>query len=288
MSTGLEHELPAPLAEALRAHGFVARTCSLISPLGTAKGRRWAYRVEDDHGRVVKVRHFEDASSADRVFALRRDLEPAFAPAIARHGAVLVEAWVEGRPLADPEVPRLVEEAGRLLGRLHARPLPPHTPARVSTHAWRAGAAADLDTLQAAMVLSAADAAALRSALVQHDPGSARTALLHMDFCAANLLVAPGGSLRVIDNEQLEFGPIGLDLGRTFHHWPMSEDAALAFWRGYRLAAPAEPAAPAFWRIVTAALGARIFLHRSPSALSASLAQLACFARGERPHAWTC
>lgn len=286
MIAAVHHSLPAPLAEALHAQGFTPCTCALISPLGIAKGRRLAYRVEDERGHVLKVRHFENESAAANVFALRHDLEPAFAPALARHGAALVETWVEGRPLTDDEAPQLIEDAGRLLGRLHARPTPANTPALVATQPWRAAADADLDTLQAAGVLSDAVAAPLRAALVQHDPGSARTALLHMDFCASNLLVEPGGSLRVIDNEQLEIGPIGLDLGRTFHHWPMTEDAGRAFWRGYRSAAPAEPETAAFWRIVAAALGARIFLHRSPAALHTSLIQLGRFARGELLDAW--
>ena len=56
--------LPSEVTRALRGLGFEAIASRLVSPLGAAKGRRCAWRVEDRHGRVAKARLFEDEDAA--------------------------------------------------------------------------------------------------------------------------------------------------------------------------------------------------------------------------------
>jgi thiamine kinase-like enzyme len=273
--------LSAAIDEALDRHGFAAETAVLLSPLGEAKGRRCAYRVQNREGEVLKVRLFENAEEARRVFDLRAGLEPAFAPALACHGSVLVEEWIEGVPLAEAGWEPWVEPAGALLGRLHARPLPARQPSRMSTQKWFRGANADLDLLTAAGILDWHHADRLRQELSRRDPGSGAAALIHTDFCADNMLIDKLGRLRVIDNEGLAVRPASFDLARTFQLWPMSKDTWVRFRRGYVSAAAAAPEATGFWRIVAVLMGARIFLKLSPARLQASLSLLQQFLAGE-------
>ena len=76
-------ESSGELESALDRHGIKPRAVSLVSPLKELKGRRWAYRVEGDDGRVVKARQFEDDGAARRAVELLADVEDAFAPATA-------------------------------------------------------------------------------------------------------------------------------------------------------------------------------------------------------------
>jgi aminoglycoside phosphotransferase (APT) family kinase protein len=274
-------ELNAEIGAALALHGFEAVRGVLLSPLGEKKGRRCAYRIEDEGGKVVKVRLFENAEEARRVFEQRAALEEAFAPAVACHGAVLIEAWVEGVPLVDLDWESWVEPAGALLGRLHATPLGAHEPPNVSTRRWREGAESDLEILTAAGTIASAEADRLRAELRQRDPGESRTALIHTDFCADNMVIDTRGRLRVIDNEGMAVRPPGFDLARTFQLWPMSKEARVRFRRGYLSSAPMEPEAPGFWRIAAVLLGARIFLKLSATRLEASVGLLREFLAGK-------
>jgi Ser/Thr protein kinase RdoA (MazF antagonist) len=267
---------------ALDRHGLRTRRIELVSPLGERKGIRFAYRVDADDGRSVKVRHFGTAEDARRHFGLRAGLEAAFSPVLAHHGPVVLEEWVEGVPLGDLESEALAAEAGALLGRLHARPFGPDTPSVISTRKWIEGADSDLAILTSAGVLACAEADRLAAELRRRDPMSARTALVHLDFCAENMLIDPRGELRVIDNELLAINPPGLDVGRTFHRWPMSEATWACFLGGYRSAAPGEPEAIGFWKIAAALVGTRVFLQRIPQRVAPSVALLRRFAAGER------
>jgi Ser/Thr protein kinase RdoA (MazF antagonist) len=263
--------------EALALHGMRARSIALVSTLKERKGRRWAYRVDTDDGRTVKARLFESAEAALGVFELRARLEEAFAPALARHGAVLIEEWVAGAPLAERDWHSRIEEAGALLGRLHGLEAAPAS----STARRREDAEAVLDRLEAAGNLSRGEGAALRAEMARRDPGEAGGVIAHLDLCADNMLVDASRRLRVIDNELVCIAPAGLDLARTFDLWPMPA----ALWRRFRLAydrtAPADPGAAGFWRIVTALASARIFGERSEERFAAALARLRRYAAGE-------
>jgi Ser/Thr protein kinase RdoA (MazF antagonist) len=266
---------------ALRRHGIRARAIALVSTLGARKGRRWAYRVETDSGRLVKARLFENADAARAVFELLGELEDAFAPALARYDAVLIEEWVEGVPLAAVDWEARLEEAGALLGRLHAKPLDREVPGSFRTSRWRDDAQSNLELLRAAGKLTPDEIALLRAEVLRRDPAEARATLVHLDFCADNMLIDGSGRLRIIDNELMTVAPAALDLARTFDLWPMPASAWGRFRRGYASSAPAEPAAAGFWRIITALTNARIFLDRSSERLDAALARLRGYAEGE-------
>jgi Ser/Thr protein kinase RdoA (MazF antagonist) len=274
-------EIDRDVERALARQGMAARRTVLVSPLGERKGVRFAYRVELEDGRTVKARHFGNEAAARRVLELHRGLEAAFARPLARDGPVLLEEWIDGVPLSDREAEARAGEAGALLGRLHATPLGAEVPPTANTGGWRAGAEADLALLGDAGMLAAGEVAALRAELHGRDPGVARAVLIHRDFCAENMLLDHHGRLRIIDNEQLDIAPADYDLGRTFHRWPMADAAWARFLRAYCGAAPSEPAALGFWRIVASLETTRVFLQRLPVRLDASLALLRRFANGE-------
>jgi Ser/Thr protein kinase RdoA (MazF antagonist) len=274
-------EVARDVEEALAQNGRRPLRIELVSPLGEQKGTRFAYRVDTDDGHRVKIRHFGSEEHARRHFELRAGLETAFAPALARYRSVLIEEWIEGMPLTELDAEARAEEAGALLGRLHARPLGPDVPAAIPTRKWRDGAESDLELLARGGELASGGVDRLRAEIRRRDPLAARAALIHLDFCAENMLIERGGNLRVIDNELVSINPAGLDLGRTFHRWPMSEGAWLRFFKGYRSTAPREPEPTGFWRIAATLTAARVFLARNPQRLETSIALLHRFAEGE-------
>lgn len=274
-------ETTPEIAAALAHFAITPRRIELISPLSDRKGSRLSYRVNAQDGRIVKVRQLDSTERAASLLELRAGLEAAFAPALAHHGCVLLEEWIDGTPLNESDAEGRAEEAGALLGRLHARALEVDMPATLSTSERRTHAISNLEILCNAALLTPSEAAALRAEIARRDPGTTGTVLMHMDFCAENMLIDARGDLRVIDNELLSIGPAGLDLGRTFDRWPMSEAAWASFCRGYRSSAPAKPEAVGFWKIYAALLGARVRYERSPGRLDASLGLLRLFAAGD-------
>jgi len=267
-------QVEAEIRGVLQRRGSRPRRLSLVSPLGERKGMRYAYRVDTDDHRILKARHFGTADEARRVYELRRGLDGAFAPALECCGAVLIEAWVEGEMLGMSEAEAWAQPAGVLLGRLHARPLAPGVSSACDTARWSEASSADLDLLEHAGVMSAARGESLAAAVRRGDPGRARVALIHKDFCAENMLVDSAGALHIIDTEQLAIEPVDFDLAWTWHRWPMSPAAWARFMVGYRSAAPLKPAAQAYWRIVTGLTLARVFLQRMPDRLDAQLDRL--------------
>jgi hypothetical protein len=265
------------IEEALDREGLRPRRSVPISRPEVRKRRRFTYRVELEDGRTIKVRQLESVEAASRLLELRVGLEEAFAPAMARHGPVLLETWIEGVPLTELDPEARVEEAGALLGRLHSIELPAG-PQMVSTLKWRERTKADLEILVEGGKLGLRELARLDAELDRWDPGTARLACVHQDFCAENMMIDAGGRLRVIDNEWLAIDPAGVDLGRTFIRWPMSEGAWERFLRAYRSATRVDPGPLPFWKIVAALWTARIRLNQAPERLAGPLGLLRRFA----------
>jgi aminoglycoside phosphotransferase (APT) family kinase protein len=274
--------MPSPastreIEEAFNREGLRPRRSVLISPPEERKRGRCAYRVELEDGRTIKARRLESAEAASRLFELRVGLEEAFAPVTAQHGRVLLEAWIEGVPLTELDSEARAEEAGALLGRLHSIEVAA-TPPTVSTLKWRERTRAELQILGEGGKLGLREVARLDAELDRWDPETARLACVHRDFCAENMLIDARGRLRVIDNEWLTIDPAGLDLGRTFTRWPMSEGAWGRFLRAYRSTARVDPGPLPFWKIVSALWSARIRLNQAPERLAGPLELLRRFA----------
>jgi Ser/Thr protein kinase RdoA (MazF antagonist) len=246
---------------ALVREGIRHRRIVPIPALVPGKGR-YSFRVELEGGGSIKARLLETGDTAVRLFELRGGLDEGFAPAIAAHGRVILEAWIEGQSLTDAEA--WVEEAGSLLGRLHTR-YPSETEAETRT--WRERGIGALEDLAGSGTLDAEQVASLRATLRRCDPERERAVLVHLDFCGENMVIDGRGRLRVIDNEWMMFEPAGLDLARTFSRWPMSEGAAERFLRAYRGVAEIDLGSLPFWQIAVASFTARfrIATERDPS-----------------------
>jgi hypothetical protein len=141
-------EVSREIAAALERSRLRCRSVELVSPLGERKGIRFAYRADTEEGRTVKLRHFGVAEHARAHVELRTGLEEAFAPVLGRCGAVVLEEWVDGVALDELDAEARAEEAGAVLGRLHARPLAAGIAATCDTLRWRSGAESDLEILR--------------------------------------------------------------------------------------------------------------------------------------------
>jgi aminoglycoside phosphotransferase (APT) family kinase protein len=271
-------QVRAEIEAALSQVGFEAVRLLPLSRYQGRKHGRYAFAAEAADGARLKVRHLSSAEKAAELERLRRGLEPAFAPVVARRGAVLVEEWVDGRPLAGEVPAARAEEAGALLGRLHAAPLA-DGPVERSTAGYRERARHDLELLRAGDALDAAQAAALCDRLLREDPGAFRGVLVHRDFCGENFIVDGAGRLVVVDNEWFEVGAAGFDVGRTRHRWPLPERVWRRFLAAYR-ATGADPAPLGFWATAATLFGARVFLQNSPERLPPLLALLRDLAAG--------
>jgi Phosphotransferase enzyme family len=255
--------LTPEIEAALEAQGIQWRRASMVSPLrGRKPGGRVAFMVETRDGGRLKLRQVGSVGDAQRLCELRELAGPGFTRVLARHESVLVEEWIEGEPLGEDDLGR-VGDAGALLGSLHATPLGPGTPERLDSASWRATAEADLAILAEAERVDSSQAARLRALLEREDPGSARAALIHRDFCAENLIVDTAGRLQMVDNEWLMVGPAEFDLGRSFHRWPMPAEAWGRFSSAHAsVAPPAESAG--FWLLAATLFGARSFHQHVP------------------------
>lgn len=266
---------------ALERHGLRARRVEELAPADPIKRGRSAWRIALDDGRTLKARLLESAEAARRLHERRGALGPAFPPSLGHAGRVVLEEWIAGVPLAEPET--WIEPAARLLAELHATPLPAAEQS-VATTRWREEAARDLAHLADAGALSASERERLDARLADADPRRVSLVVAHRDFCAENMIVDAAGALRVIDNEWLDAQPAGIDLARTRCRWPMPADAWRRFLAVYRAHAPGDPGPLAFWEIPALAWTARVRLRRSPEHAASAVAQLCAIgADGEPP-----
>ena len=252
-------ELEAALLERERV---AEAKLTLISPMGELKRRHLCWLAEAP-GVRLKLRRMDDEAEAARLCELSDAMPPAFVRPLGHHGAVVFEPWIEGvEPGGDGD---WIEQAGAELGRLHEA-----AEGTVDTSQWAATAAADVAVLADLGAIDADEAATLAGLVADEDPGSARAALLHRDFCPENFLIDREGALVIFDNEWLLHGPAGVDLGRTFHRWPMPAAQRERFLAGYTAVA-GEPSDPGYWALVADLFGARVLCQR---ALNEELAPL--------------
>jgi Ser/Thr protein kinase RdoA (MazF antagonist) len=254
--------------------GLQWRHIATLSPGASGrKSSRRTLRIELADGSAIKIRCLESVEEASRLADCRSRLNPAFVPIIVRHGAMLLEPWIDGEELSPSRAAARAEETGALLGRLHATELL-DTPQPAATRGRRDRAAEQLATLAESGVISADLSQALQVELLRADPGEAQQTMVHLDYCPENLVVDPGGGLHVVDNEWIRIDASGLDLGRTYARWPMTADVWERFLRGYLTTAPFNPGPLRFWMIVMAAAGAMIRRQKSFAELASPLARL--------------
>jgi hypothetical protein len=274
MNEPLDPTVAAALAEAgLVVGGFARLSSHRLSAID-----RIAYRIDLSPSGRVKARRLEDAATAARLCDIRRDLPPAFAPVLERHGSVLIEQWIEGEPIAASPDPDVVAQAAILLAELHGRrqiagqvvhQVHSTTPMLVST-------LESLRAVHAAGVLDERDVAVLGQALDRLDPRQALHGLVHFDFCGENMVIDRAGRLRVIDNERLGINVIGLDLGRTRYRWVLGRPE----WERFRsiyadCLSVADPLADEdFWSLIAVVRSTALRLHAYPDQAQVPTKQL--------------
>lgn len=268
------------LLAALAALGLEPRAWHELSRFGRPPRRRGAYRVELRDGRTVKGRVCLTEADGARVAALQDRLRDLPLPRrLARHGRVLVEAWVDGTPVApDAHDPGLLDDAARLLAAIHRATLegPPRggDVGDDPTAALRTTACARLEELRATAVLDDAQAHTLARALAAPPRAAEGTSVVHGDFCAANLVRAHDGRLVVVDNELLDTGPPDYDLGMTWYRWPLDDADAGRFERAYATHAGRAPVGATFFRAVAVTKGLWVRARLDPATLPVALRRL--------------
>ncbi|MCK6461226.1 MAG: aminoglycoside phosphotransferase family protein [Planctomycetes bacterium] len=216
--------LRAPLvrAEAVSRHGAIRET-------------RETFRLDLADGTVLKGRRLRTAALAARVEAFAERLDPSrFTRILARRGAALLEEWVPGEALdREPEDPRHVRWAGDTLGRLHRLPTPR------GRGAWwlrarRALLSRHLLRLADGGALGRKDAASLRDLALSDAPATTDLGVVHRDICPENIVLAPDGRLRCVDNVTARAGAPDEDLARTCYRWPLEGRVLDVFLEAYR------------------------------------------------------
>ena len=259
------------IVAAVAAFGERPRNIVPLHPTAAPTRPRASFRVEVEAGHSIKARRMESEAAAARQQELRAGLPAAFAPVLARLGAILIEGWIEGRPLdtVAASLP-LIRQAGALLAALHALPGAAGKPLlfRAEVTGLRDDTLSALAALADAGALDEATAGALATIVAATAPGDSRHSLIHTDFCAENLVVDAAGRLFVVDNEHFRFGPPGMDLARTWYRsgWHDGNRFAgewAAFRRSYEAAGGDREAFlhEPFWRIAAATVSARLRLR---------------------------
>jgi aminoglycoside phosphotransferase (APT) family kinase protein len=268
------------VAEALAREGLAVLAHERISPFDGALARRHAYRVTLADGRTIKARRTLGEAEARRVFEVLRALgHDRFARVLSRHGAVLLEEWVEGITLSSATLPPAqVLEAAGLLAELHGVDTADGGPVRGegSTEVRLRRTEACLARLADAGALSRREAAALGATLRRLDPRRAGTGFVHLDFCPENMVIDAGGRLRVIDNESMAVDAYAYDLARAWYRaaWPPAEWARFEEEYRRRGGPGAAGGAPLFWRIAAVAEGALARWEADPARAHAPLERL--------------
>jgi aminoglycoside phosphotransferase (APT) family kinase protein len=270
--------LPDEIALALEHAGLRARRTQPLATIDAGASGRAVFKLELEDGRTLKARRLEDEASVRRLCAIRRELPAAFAPVVGSQGRVLLEAWIEGKPLDGCPSAEQLASAAALLAALHAREQLAGEPLheRRPTRDWRERSEADLALLLAAGAIDAGCAERARAGLERRDPQQAIFGLVHSDFCGENLLIDGEGKLRVIDNERLRIDALGFDVARTRYRWPLPPHAWRDFCLAYAAASPlSEPLEHvAFWELVVVVKSARLRLRIDPARVEAPLARL--------------
>jgi hypothetical protein len=248
--------------------------CERLEPLSPPssgrKQQRHTWKATLAGGTIVKVRKLEDGGAVDALVAMRRILPAFFAPVVACHADLLVEAWIDGRTLSNDEANDRGFELGSLMGSWHRQC---RQPARVALEPRRDRALAHLDELARRGRIPGQVAEALirdlRTATV--DEG---TTIVHLDFCPENIVCDAQGRLHVIDNEWLRADAPGVDIGRSYARWPASEAGWARFLDGYRASSGLSSATARFWLIAMAAASAMIRIDQPAPRAELPLARL--------------
>jgi hypothetical protein len=268
--------LPAALRELLARERLAATRADEVTALWRrGEGPRRTFRIELAGGGCAKGRTHRNAEVPARMARWIPLAPHGLAAVRASGGAATLEEWVDGEPL-EPHDEVLAEEAGALLGALHAV-LPLESVRVDDRHLADRGDEARrwLEEVRAAGRLTAA-ATARVDALLRQRPRAARWGLYHGDFSPENLVVE-ARRVRCVDNTTVRPEILEVDLGFSFNRWPLDGTVRERFLRGYRR--HADPALflanEPFWRIHAALRSAAYRIRESAGDPALPLGELA-------------
>ena len=236
----LERALADDLAWAGSELGSEIVEVAPVSPLRGRDRPRAAFRLALADGRQLKLRRMRSPERAAELARLTELLCDLGIPQVVllRAEALAVE-WLDGAPLREGlgHADR-IEEAARLLGRIHATPAFDGLalPVLRSTAAELLAMQEQLAILVREGRLASDTEERLTAAARGRDPGRALHGIVHGDFCAENFVIDVDSRLRVVDNEGLEVGPLARDLARVWSRWPMPATGWDRFLAAYRSA----------------------------------------------------
>jgi hypothetical protein len=249
--------LGADIVGALARIGGTPIDAEPITGLPAAGSDRATFRIVLQDGRVVKARRLRRARKAERYARIVRALAHESVPApLLIDGRIALEAWVDGAIVATlpPDDGRLARAAD-LLGSIHGV-----RPSRRATSAIVGSTRRRLANLAGRGALARDEVGAALHLLQELAPATADVGITHNDFCAENLIEAPGGRLVLVDNEGLRRGFLDYDVARTWYRWPMADGAWHAFvarYRSWRADAFADDHAR-FWRMAAVVKSAHL------------------------------
>ena len=236
----LERSLAEDLAWASSELGCPIAEVVPVSPLRGREMPRAAFRLRLADGRQLKLRRLRSPERAAELARLTERLRELGIPQVVLlRGAALAVEWLEGTPMREaPGSADRIEEAARLLGRIHATPAFDglSLPVLRSTAAELLAMQEELATLVREGRLASDTAERLEAAARELDPGRSLHGVVHGDFCFENLVIDGDSRLRVVDNEGIEVASLALDLARVWSRWPMPEPAWDRFLAAYRSA----------------------------------------------------
>jgi aminoglycoside phosphotransferase (APT) family kinase protein len=275
----MNEPLDVEVVTALEQFGLRARSWRHLSTIRAAGHQRSVFRVDLTDGQVLKARRLEDEATARRLFEIRQEAPSGFALVLHCHGAVVIEAWIEGEDIGQrPATTRHLIEAATLLASLHATPhvLGRPLPATQNTVTERESAEHARMRLAADGHLSHAESEAIGAALEQLDPEEALLGLVHTDFCGENMVIDPDGRLHIIDNERMGLGALGLDVARTWYRWMLPPPAWECFRINYKARMAHEDALQhfAFWALVATLKSAVLRLLLDPGRAQVAIERL--------------
>jgi aminoglycoside phosphotransferase (APT) family kinase protein len=251
-----------------------------LTTLPSSLSRRAAFRLRFSDGRLLKGCRFDSADEARRVAVLLPLLDRRYFPGLlATRGAGALLEWAEGEPLKAEQCDRrLVEEMGSLHAALHEVALPPPRRGREEWRVpdWPGRLAGCLDELVSLDAIDRATGDRAHSLARAATPGDFPGRLVHNDFCRENMVVAPGGGIRVVDNETLAVDCPDHDLARTWYRWPMDSRQAEAYLGAYGRTRSTEAIARhfPFWAVTVLAHSALFRLRRGISSAAHPLSRL--------------
>ena len=233
--TELEADLEALIRE------LKLQPCKLepITSLTGSALERSVFRLERSDGSLLKARRIDDPNRAERVFAVSTDLDhPAFAKTLGQRGSALVEEWVLGKALKelDEISPSIMRACGAIAGEMHTTPPcedrwgPIHRPNdRLFSHLrWISKQLFRLECISESLWHE------IMTYVTELIPSVVEYGFVHQDLAPENVILEPGGALRIIDNANFDVFPCDLDLARTWYRWPLEGASESAFLEGYR------------------------------------------------------